>query len=158
MNLFFFKYLINTTPRASSLVIYYSILILCMIILHNIPSLTCKPLTINDRKDETVSATEKEYDTFIGHVPDGEIIILVKGDNTISREPEILINPERNLFILVLTSLKNSKRKLLKVYSFFLKMKEIISSEAFIKRINLESDLADIDENEVRDFLKKKSH
>lgn len=129
-----------------------------MIILHNIPSLTCKPLTINDRKDETVSAAEKEYYTFIGHVPDEEIIILVKGDNTISREPEILINPERNLFILVLTSLKNSKRKLLKVYSFFLKMKEIISSEAFIKRINLESDLADIDENEVRDFLKKKSH
>ena len=37
--------------------------------------------------EDGISATEREYDTFIEHVTDGEILILIKGDNSISRDP-----------------------------------------------------------------------
>ncbi|MEN6552541.1 MAG: ATP-binding protein [Methanobacterium sp.] len=117
--------------------------------------------SVYGHKDENgISATEKEYDTFIEHITDGEIIILVKGDNTVVREPKIdeFFNKIRdNCVYTRFNSVEELKDEVIKSLKSFLEDEGVIRSEAFDKRINLESDLTDIDENEVKNFLEKRA-
>ena len=110
--------------------------------------------------DDGISATEREYKTFIDTVNDGEIIILVKYSSENSRDPEIneFLAKTRNKSVYkCFSSINDLKKEVLKSLESFLKDEGIIDSAEFDKRINREIGYEIIDEEEVKDFLEKRA-
>lgn len=110
--------------------------------------------------DDDISATEREYDTFIEAVTAGEVLIYVKGHDDDSRDPEInefLIKPRDKSVYKRFNSIDNLKEELLNSLESFLKNEGRIDSDEFDKRINRQIGYDAIDEDEVRDFLQTRA-
>lgn len=111
--------------------------------------------------DDGISATEREYDAFIEHVNGGEVLILIKGDNNISRDHEVneFIEKTKNKTVYRrFNSTDELKEEIIKSLQSFLENEGIINFEPFDKRINRKADYSAISENEVIDFLQKRAH
>lgn len=113
-------------------------------------------------KDENgISATENEYNTFIEHVNDGEVLVLIKGENNISRDSEVnefLEKTGNKTVYRRFNSIDELKEEVIKSLQSFLENEGIINIEPFDKRINSEAGYNAIDENEVIDFLQKRAN
>lgn len=113
-----------------------------------------------NKGEDGISATEKEYGTFIKHVNDGEVLILIKGDNSISRDPEIIEFMEKTRDKTVYRRFNSNdelKEEVIKSLQSFLENEGIINIEPFDLRINRDASYDAINENEVVDFLQKRA-
>ncbi|AXV36819.1 MAG: hypothetical protein CIT01_00695 [Methanobacterium sp. BRmetb2] len=113
-----------------------------------------------NKYEDGISATEKEYNTFIEYVSDGEILLFVKGDKSISRDPEIddFIEKTRSKSIYRrFDSITDLEEEIINSLQSFLENEGVINFEVFDKRICLVADYSAIDENEVKDFLQKRA-
>ncbi len=110
--------------------------------------------------EDGISPTEMEYDAFIEHVNDGEVLIFIKGDKSIPRDPEIneFIEKTRDKTVYRrFNSIDELKEEVIKSLQSFLKNEGIISFEPFDKRISSGAGYDAIDQDEVIDFLQKRA-
>jgi len=110
--------------------------------------------------EDGLSATEKEFDTFISSVSLGEVLIFIKGNNSLMRDEDIrkFFNKIKESFVYRrFESLDDLKRQVTYSLEQFLINKGLIQTGPFEDRINPEADYSAIDENEVKDFLQKRA-
>lgn len=112
------------------------------------------------RNENGVSATELEYNTFLENVTAGEVLIFIKGHDDSSRDSETteFINKAKELSVYKrFDSIEDMKDKIILSLESFLTSEGMISFEEFDDRINPKIGYDAIDENEVKDFLRKRA-
>jgi len=110
--------------------------------------------------EDGLSATEKEFDKFINSVSSGEILIFIKGNNSLMRDEETgkFFNKIKESFVYRrFQSLDDLKRQVTYSLEYFLINNGLIQTGPFEDRINSEADYSAIDEKEVEDFLQKRA-
>lgn len=112
------------------------------------------------KADDGLSATEKEFDTFINSVSSGEVLIFIKGDNNLKRDEDtrkFFNKIKESLVYRRFESLDDLKCQVTYSLEQFLINNGLIQTGPFEDRINPEADYSAIDEKEVKDFLQKRA-
>jgi ATP-dependent DNA helicase RecG len=112
------------------------------------------------KNENGISATELEYHTFLENVNDGEILLFIKCHDDSLRDSATneFFNKAKKLSVYKrFNSIKGLKNQVIRSLEAFLISEGRISFEEFDDRINPEIGYDAIDENEVKDFLRKRA-
>lgn len=112
------------------------------------------------KNEDSISATELEYNTFSETVTDGEILIFIKGHDDDLRDSEINLFFKKTKKLSTykrFDSIEDLKEKIILSLEAFLISEGVINAPEFDARSNQKIDYDAIDEDEVRDFLDKRA-